>query len=126
MVLTRNDAVAIDAAVSVVTESLDVDVEDKSDRLDARCDDVSKHLDINLSETEQHLCANCRSESAALVASVDDAESHLKVKLSIVCSLAEIRDFLHVTPKDIQWITDDMGVYYDVYTNLEWIVTIGD
>lgn len=46
----------------------------------------------------------------------------LNVRCSIVCSLAEIADYLEVTPEEIQWITDDMGVFYDVQSNVEWIV----
>lgn len=46
----------------------------------------------------------------------------LNVRCSIVCSLAEIQDYLEVTPEEIQWITDDMGVFYDVQSNVEWIV----
>jgi hypothetical protein len=49
-------------------------------------------------------------------------QDFLKIRCSIVCSLAEIADYLEVTPEEIQWITDDMGVFYDVQSNVEWIV----
>lgn len=52
----------------------------------------------------------------------DAVEKHLRVRCSIVCSLSEITDYLNVTPKDIQWITDDMGVFFDVESNVDWII----
>lgn len=51
-----------------------------------------------------------------------DIAEHLNVRCSIVCSLSEITDYLNVTPNDIQWITDDMGVFFDVESNVDWII----
>ena len=53
---------------------------------------------------------------------VFDTIHHPVVRCSIVCSLSEVIDFLNVTPTDVQWITDDMGVYFDVESNVDWIV----
>ena len=47
----------------------------------------------------------------------------LKVMLSIVCSITEVGKYLEVSPEEIQWITDDTGIYYDVYSNVNWIIT---
>lgn len=47
----------------------------------------------------------------------------LKATVGIVCSLSEIKQWLKVSPDEIQWITDDMGVYFDVVSNVEWQVT---
>ena len=52
----------------------------------------------------------------------DAVEKHLHVRCSIVCSLSEITDYLNVTPNDIQWITDDIGVFFDVESNVDWII----
>lgn len=57
-----------------------------------------------------------------LVSAVDTIKKHLSVRTSIVCSLSEVVDFLRVTPTEIQWITDDMGVFYDVESNVDWII----
>lgn len=46
----------------------------------------------------------------------------LKTTVGIVCTLSEVKKWLKVSPQEIQWITDDMGVYYDVVSNVEWIV----
>ena len=47
----------------------------------------------------------------------------LKASVSIVCTLSEAKKWLEVSPLEVQWITDDMGVYYDVVSNVEWIIT---
>ena len=47
----------------------------------------------------------------------------LVARCSIVCSLAHVADFLEITPTEIQWITDDIGVFFDVQSNVEWIIT---
>lgn len=52
---------------------------------------------------------------------LDDATNHLKVKCSIVCSLGEFR-YLNISPDEVQWITDDRGVFFDVESNVEWII----
>ena len=46
----------------------------------------------------------------------------LKATVGIVCTLSEVKEWLKVSPQEVQWITDDMGVYYDVVSNVEWIV----
>ena len=47
-----------------------------------------------------------------------------KATVSIICSLAEFVAFLEVSPDEIQWITDDLGVYYEVKSNVEWIINV--
>jgi hypothetical protein len=56
------------------------------------------------------------------VSAVDSIKEHLKARASIVCSISEVVDFLRVTPTEIQWITDDMGVFFDVESNVDWII----
>lgn len=56
------------------------------------------------------------------VSAADSIKEHLKARASIVCSLSEVVDFLRVTPTEIQWITDDMGVFFDVESNVDWII----
>ena len=54
--------------------------------------------------------------------SITDNEKHIKFRCSIVCTLSEVVGYINVTPEDIQWITDDMGVFYDVESNVDWII----
>lgn len=57
-----------------------------------------------------------------LASAIDVVQKHLAVKTSIVCTLSEVVEFLNVTPEEIQWITDDMGVFFDVESNVDWII----
>lgn len=55
-------------------------------------------------------------------AGVSDVASHLNARVSIICSVSEAVYYLNVTPEEVQWITDDAGVFYDVESNVEWII----
>ena len=46
----------------------------------------------------------------------------LSVNVSVVCSLSDFY-YMEVSPAEIQWITDDMGVFFDVESNVNWIIT---
>ena len=54
-------------------------------------------------------------------ATSSDLGEHLKLRCSLVCSVSDLF-YMNVTPAEVQWITDDMGVYFDVESNVEWIV----
>lgn len=68
-------------------------------------------LMINLYDTTSHLKAE-----------LCDITSHLKVKCSVVCSIKELKNYLRVSPADVQWITPEYGVVYMVESDLDWIV----
>lgn len=46
----------------------------------------------------------------------------IKAKCSIICSLKDFGRYVRVSPAEIQWITDDVGVFYEVEANMEWII----
>ena len=46
----------------------------------------------------------------------------IKASVSIICSLSDFRAFLNVSPEEVQWITDEIGIFYDVESNVEWVV----
>jgi hypothetical protein len=69
-----------------------------------------------------HIEAICDVYLPKSVSVTDVIKRHLGVRCSIVCSLSEVVEFLNVTPADIQWITDDMGVFYEVESNVDWII----
>lgn len=48
----------------------------------------------------------------------------LDVACRMICSVSDLAAWLRVTPEEVQWITDDMGVYFDVVSNVEWTVVI--
>ena len=70
------------------------------------------------------LQADVREIGGRLAATAARILEGLSVRCSIVCTLEEVGHYLEVTPADIQWITDDMGVYYDVESNVEWRILI--
>lgn len=81
-------------------------------------------LFVQVSDAGTHLDMTVRKATKDVKVSLYDAATHLNVKCSVVCSLAEIGDYLEVTPADIQWITDDVGVFFEVESNVDWIITI--
>ena len=85
----------------------------------------SPYLPRRVSVTDyenRHLSVTCDVYLPQAVSVVDAIKSHLNVRCSIVCSLAEVVEYLNVSPEDIQWITDDMGVFFDVESNVDWII----
>ena len=48
-------------------------------------------------------------------------KKRLNISCSVVCSLADLF-YLNVSPEDVQWITDDIGIVYEVESNVKWIV----
>lgn len=67
------------------------------------------------------------SVSASLIGnpikfSIFDTVSHPKVRTSIVCSIKELKNYLKVSPEEVQWITPDYGIVYNVYSDMDWIV----
>ena len=45
--------------------------------------------------------------------------NHLKLSCGIVCSVGDVH-YLRVLPHEIQWITPDMDVVYNVMSNTDW------
>lgn len=86
---------------------------------------VGSCLSANVERVSKGINANVYNTTSSSKAIVTDAiKEHLTVRCSIVCSLAEAFSFLRVTPTDVQWITDDMGVFFDVESNVDWVILI--
>lgn len=55
----------------------------------------------------------------------DRHSNHLRVSCGIVCDVNDTGGkYLDVSPDEIQWITDDIGVIYTVYSNTDWEIEI--
>ena len=54
--------------------------------------------------------------------SILDAILHPKVRCSIVCSIKELKNYLKVSPEDVQWITPEYGILYTVESDMDWII----
>lgn len=86
-------------------------------------DAVGSCLSASVSRIGEGIEASVKNLTQPLVASLTDTViKHLKVSCSIVCSLKG--DFLNVSPNEIQWITDDIGVFFDVESNTDWEVIV--
>lgn len=51
-----------------------------------------------------------------------DVNIHVHSSYSLVCAMTPVGPYLEVAPAEVQWITDDMGVVYDVQSNVEWTI----
>lgn len=55
-------------------------------------------------------------------ANVSLASIPLSVRCSIVCSIKELHNYIKVSPKEIQWITPEYGIVYNVLSDVDWII----
>ena len=90
--------------------------------LSASVANLSGGLVATIGSLSERLIATSFKTSSELVAQVANMGDGLSVRCSIICTLDKIADFIDVTPAEIQWITDDMGVFFDVKSNVEWII----
>ena len=69
------------------------------------------------------LYAKMTNISESLAASVTRISKEvIKARCRIICNLEQVLAFIDVSPNEIQWVTEDMGVYFDVVSNVEWII----
>ena len=86
-------------------------------------DSVGACLSATVSRIGEGIKVGVRSLTEPIGVSLRDmVDKHLNVRCSIVCSLSEVVDYLRVSPSEVQWITDDIGVFFDVESNVDWIV----
>ena len=52
---------------------------------------------------------------------VSEVGTHLNISCGIVCSLSDVF-YLNVSPEEVQWITPDMGIVYNVMSNIDWTI----
>lgn len=82
---------------------------------------IGEQMSVNVEKTTPALSV-ALSLIPSLSATLSLIGERLKASVSIVCTVSEIKEWLKVSPQEVQWITDDMGVFYDVVSNVEWIV----
>lgn len=109
--IEQNDSSCLSATLSRIGRGLHATVNNLSNGLLTQIEGIGERL-----------VATAVKTSEELVAQVAKVGSGLSVSCSVICTLDKVADFLEVTPADIQWITDDMGVFYDVESNVEWII----
>lgn len=70
-------------------------------------------------------CAHAVSTYAyetSLNTEVFDTTAHVRSDYSLICAVIPVGDYLEVSPVEVQWITDDIGVLYNVKSNVEWTI----
>lgn len=48
-------------------------------------------------------------------------DKHLKLTCGIVCTISDAY-YLRVSPSEVQWITPEIGVIYQVISNTDWVI----
>lgn len=94
--------------------NMSLGVDDVSYRITPSAEDVGKHLNVNITN---EVC----EELGCLKAQVERRTAPMVVTFGIVCTRSEIA-LIEVTPEDVQWITPDMGVVYEVTSRVSWNV----
>lgn len=79
-------------------------------------------LKSTVSRIDNDIIVNVSMLNQPLRAYISDAAVHPQVKVSLVCTLKDLHNYLLVSPEDVQWITSDYGVVYHVESDLEWII----
>lgn len=94
--------------------NMSLGVEDISYRITPSVEDEGKHLNVAITN---EVC----EELGCLKAQVERRTSPMVVTFGIVCTRSEIA-LLEVSPEDVQWITLDMGVVYEVTSKVSWTI----
>lgn len=76
---------------------------------------------IDISRVLQMVQAKIEIIGNSLLANITDCGERLRARCSVICSLSDVY-YLNVSPDEIQWITDDVGVVFEVESNVEWII----
>ena len=113
----------LSVSVTKKEKSLEASISLASDSVSAKILGlVGQCLSVSVTKKEKSLEASVSLASDSVSAKILLLRENLKVRCSIVCSLAEMVEYLKVSPEEVQWITDEVGVFFDVRSNVEWKV----
>lgn len=90
--------------------------------LEVKITPLRESLVIDVSCLGKHLDVDVRLACKTIEMFTSDITSRLKMSCSLVCTIEENDTYLRVSPKEIQWITEDMGIVYTVKSNTDWII----
>lgn len=74
-----------------------------------------------IDKVENELHVDIERIGDQIKAIVDNVTKPIMASVSIVCSLSDFY-YMNVSPNEVQWITDDTGVFFDVESNVQWII----
>lgn len=67
------------------------------------------------------ISVNFTNEKKPFIISNNILNSVLNIQCGIVCSIADT-NYLLVTPKELQWITENIEITYKVVSNVDWTI----
>lgn len=70
-----------------------------------------------------NVCASLQGQ--LITPSVANVTSRMNISCGIVCTVSN-DPYLIISPSEVQWITDDIGVLFTVNSNTEWMVLADD
>lgn len=79
-------------------------------------------LSVSIGKIAQALRTEVTRASQGLSAAAINKMQSINVSCSIICSLDQINEWMEVTPSEIQWITNDVGVFFEVRSNVDWVI----
>lgn len=104
----------LNSKVKLITSSI-IPLVHLIDKLYISIDNLNPILNILIS----------KSNSDLFITIEDKHSNHLRVSCGIVCDVNDTGGkYLDVSPDEIQWITEDIGVIYTVYSNTDWEIEI--
>lgn len=112
----------INVKVSPVPSDLTVNSFHILEGLNVSLRDISKRVLVNVYRLGEGLGVSLRDVSERVLVNTHRLGEGLSVRCSVICSLVDVAPYLDISPQEIQWITDDTGVFFDVESNVEWII----
>lgn len=123
----------IKVAIRNVAQPMTVFTKDPIEHIKAACLVIANEAKISIASSVDpfvvamtiiggNVNATINMANKELVAIVSDVSSRLKTRCSVICSINDLSTYLNVSPEEIQWITEDVGVVYNVESNTNWIV----
>lgn len=83
---------------------------------------VNEQENVNVITTNQQINITSSRVGDRLNTTTSRLGDRFEATVSIICSIEEFKAILKVSPDEIQWITDDKGVFFEVESNVEWII----
>lgn len=103
---------------------IELNISQIGDGLNASSSRIGNGIITEVRKIGSDLQVEMREIGKRLAAQTSRILDGITVRCSIICSLKDVGYYLDISPEEIQWITDDMGVFYDVESNVEWKIII--
>lgn len=112
----------INGTVTNLSNGLYASVENLGGVLTAAYQQGYEQAEVTVTNLNPLIYATTNRVGEEMTADTSRLGDRLTGTVTMICSLADFVAILKVSPDEIQWITDDMGVFFEVESNVEWIV----